>query len=86
MAGRSLYAQGIGGIISYPENGTDAVATFTGTDPEGQTIYWSLGTAAAVTASDDIADNDIANAGEFSISSDGVLTFKRPPNYKYRSR
>ena len=30
------------GTIEYAENGTDPVATYTGIDPEGRPIYWSL--------------------------------------------
>ena len=30
------------GPIEYAENGTDPVATYTGLDPEGRPIYWSL--------------------------------------------
>ena len=28
--------------IDYAENGTDPVATYTGLDPEGRPVYWSL--------------------------------------------
>ena len=52
--------------FEYPENGTDAVATFTATDPEGKAIVWSL-------AGDD--------AGAFSIPN-GVLTFNSPPDFE----
>ena len=30
------------GTIEYAENGTDPVATYTGIDPEGRPVYWSL--------------------------------------------
>ena len=51
----------------YDENGTGPVATFTATDPEGAGIDWSLkGT-----------DNAL-----FSIDANGVLTFKKSPNYE----
>ena len=52
--------------IEYAENGTDAVATFTATDPEGKDITWSV-------TQDGTAD--------FKIT-DGVLEFKSPPNYE----
>ena len=29
----------------YAENDTSPVATFTGTDPEGRVVYWSLAPA-----------------------------------------
>ena len=51
----------------YDENGTGPVATFTATDPEGAGVDWSLkGTDAA----------------SFSIDANGVLTFKKSPNYE----
>ena len=53
--------------ISYPENGTDPVATLSATDEDGDAIDWSL-------TGDD--------AGKFAISDDGVLTFKDSPNYE----
>ena len=54
--------------VDYPENGTDAVATFTATDPEGSAVSWTLATGGA--------DN-----GLFMIE-DGVLTFVTPPDYE----
>ena len=54
----------------YAENGTDPVATFTATDPEGAAVSWDLDT----TGGDDHA--------LFSISKDGVLTFDDSPNYE----
>ena len=52
--------------VSYDENDTAEVARYTATDPEGKTIIWS------VTGTD---------ADDFDISN-GVLTFKSPPNYE----
>ena len=52
---------------SYPENGTGTVASYRATDPEGQSVTWSL----SGTDSDD-----------FSISTTGKLTFKTPPDYE----
>ena len=52
--------------VSYPENGTDSVATFSATDPDGDPIVWSLGGA---------------DAEKFTIT-DGVLAFKSSPNYE----
>ena len=67
----------------YPENGAEPVATFTAVDPEGRTVYWDL------LASDDtetiagIAQAiDSADADDFSISMDGVLSFKSPPSFE----
>ena len=52
----------------YPENGTGPVATYTAVDPEGADITsWTLG-------GDD--------AGDFRISSAGVLTFAKSPDYE----
>ena len=54
--------------VSYAENRTDTVATYTATDPEGVTIFtWSL-------SGDD--------ASGFIISAGGVLTFNAPPDYE----
>ncbi|MDE2988935.1 MAG: cadherin domain-containing protein [Chloroflexota bacterium] len=53
--------------VSYAENRTDAVATYTAVDPEGATIAWTL------------AGND---AGDFEISTNGVLTFASQPDYE----
>ena len=51
----------------YDENGTGPVATFTATDPEGAGVDWDLkGTDAAL----------------FSIDANGVLTFKKSPNFE----
>ena len=51
---------------SYAEDRTDAVATYTATDPEGAAISWSL------------AGTD---EGAFKID-DGVLTFAKQPDYE----
>ena len=52
--------------INYPENGTGAVETYTAMDPEEATITWSLAGA---------------DASAFDIT-DGVLTFKAPPDHE----
>ena len=63
-------------MVNYAENGEDAVATFTATDPEGATpITWSLATSGQVDAEDDLADADNADAGDFTIDKDGMLKF-----------
>ena len=54
------------GMLTYAENGTDSVATFSATDQDGDAIVWSLG-------GDD--------AGDFTITG-GVLMFKKSPNYE----
>ena len=54
-------------VVSYAENGTDDVSTYTAADPENATITWSLsGTDAA----------------DFAISSGGVLSFSATPDYE----
>ncbi len=53
--------------VSYAENGTGAVATYTVTDPEGDDVTWSVGGT---------------DAARFSISTAGVLSFKSSPNYE----
>ena len=52
--------------ITYPENGTDPVATFSATDQDGDAIVWSLSGR---------------DEGDFTIDG-GVLAFKSPPNYE----
>ncbi len=52
--------------VSYAENDTAAVETYTAPDPEGAEITWSL-----------LGDD----AGVFSLE-DGVLRFTDPPNYE----
>ena len=42
LPGGPLHAQEAMTELEYAENGTDPVATFTGIDPEGRMIYWSL--------------------------------------------
>ncbi len=66
-----------GETIEYAENGTDPVARFTATDPEGaMPIVWSvLADNATFTDIDDIDAEDAADADHFHISQDGVLTF-----------
>ena len=77
------------GTIPYAENGDGAVATFTATDPEGKTPVWSLLDDANGDqdingdGNDDVANDDIADEGLFSIDeSSGVLTFMDPPDYE----
>ena len=53
--------------VNFAENGTSAVATFAASDPEGTTLDWSL------TGTD---------AGDFTISSGGVLRFSSTPDYE----
>ena len=78
LPGGLLQAQDDGPIM-YAENGTDPVATFTGTDPEERMVYWSL-TVAEVDGVVEAAD--IAGLEHFMINSDGVLSFKFPPDYE----
>ena len=66
--------------IPYQENGTGPVTTFTATDPEGGTIYWSLLRAAGDTQ--DIDGDDIVDFEDFSINAQGVLTFNISPDYE----
>ena len=65
------------GPIEYPENGTDAVATFTATDPElAGAIAWSLLEA-------DAGDFEAGDFEDFEIGeSSGVLTFAEVPDYE----
>ena len=52
--------------VEYPENSTDPVIAFTATDPEGDSIMWSVGGT---------------DADDFSVT-DGVLRFKNSPDFE----
>ena len=54
--------------VSYDENAMAPVAAFTATDPERATIRWSLGAI---------------DAAVLGISSGGVLSFVRPPDFEH---
>ena len=56
----------VNGSISYVENDTDPVATYTATDADGDAIVWSLSGA---------------DAEDFTIEG-GVLAFKSSPDYE----
>ena len=56
---------------SYQENRTTSVATYTATDPDGDTISWSLPNTSHET-----------DRGDFSITSSGVLGFLNTPDYE----
>ena len=83
LPGGLLHAQETG-PIEYAENRTDRVATFTGSDPEGRpVVYWSLLATNAVDTPDDITPlTDSADVAHFSISANGVLSFKFAPDYE----
>ena len=74
--------------IEYAENGMDPVATYTGLDPEGRTVYWSLALPEPFPAPAprvdgmDLVTTDFEDNDDFMISADGVLTFKFSPNYE----
>ena len=68
-------------MIDYPENEIDAVATFTADDPEDRMVYWSLADA-DVSGVDGIGPDDENDHAEFSVNSDGVLSFKFSPDYE----
>ena len=53
-------------LVDYAEDRTDAVATYTATDPDGTPVTWSL-------SGDD--------AGRFDISNRGVLSFAIRPDW-----
>ena len=74
------FAQEEADKIKYEENGTDSVAVYTATDPEGEDIIWSL--------LDDASKNrggatvtDYPDYDDFSIDN-GALSFESPPNYE----
>ena len=53
--------------VDYAENGTTIVAEYSATDPESDAVIWSVAGT---------------NAARFSISEDGELTFRSPPDYE----
>ena len=55
--------------VSYAEDRRDAVATYSATGPESAKASWTL-------SGDD--------AGDFSISSSGELTFRSGPDFESR--
>ena len=57
--------------VTYTENGTDNVGTYTADDPENDAVIWSVSTDTTVSP----------DGGKFDISSGGVLTFLNSPNY-----
>ncbi len=69
---------------NFVENSKDPVATYTAEDPEGVTpIAWLLATATHVSANDDLATTDNADATDhFTIDKDGALKFSSPPDYE----
>ena len=68
--------------VSYAENGTGNVASFTATDPEGATpLTWAL-TAAAVA---NVTGDDIADRARFNLDQNGVLTWEASPSYETNS-
>ena len=70
MPGGPLQAQEVAtgdGIIPFPENSEDPVRSFTSTDPEEDSIEWSIRGL---------------DAADFTISRTGVLEFKNSPNFE----
>ena len=60
--------------LDYEEGGTQAVAAYQATRPDGANIEWSLDADSADSA-------DSADAGDFTISSTGVLSFASAPDF-----
>ena len=91
LIGTLLPAGAQDATIDYAEDRTDPVATFTGVDPEGRTVYWDLLDADEGNQDidgdgfDDVAATDITDYGDFNISMDGVLTFTSPPSFESRN-
>ena len=56
--------------VRFDENSTRRVATYRATDPEGETITWSLSGS---------------DGTDFNISTNGVLSFNAPPDYEQPS-
>ena len=77
LPGSPLHAQEAMTEVEYAENGMDPAATFTAIDPEGRMVYWSLLMDATQDqdidgdGTNDVADPDIADASDFTITSVG---------------
>ena len=85
LAARSFfpaYAQELD-EIPFNENSTSSVAVYTATDPEGETIVWSLLDANLIDDDNTVlaAVADYPDYGDFSIVN-GALSFKSAPNYE----
>ncbi len=65
MAAPAVFAQD--SEIDYPENGTEPVASFSATDPDGDAIVFSLSGP---------------DAAKFEISEGGALSFKSTPDFE----
>ena len=57
--------------VSYAEGRTTSVGSYSASDPDGDSITWSLPNTTFET-----------DRGDFSISSSGVLSFASPPDYE----
>ena len=66
LASRSFFPAFAQEEIEFPENGTDPVVAFAATDQEGDSVTWS------------VIGTDM---DDFSITN-GVLTFKNPPDFE----
>ena len=89
LPGGLVQAQNDVYIDAYPENSKERVATLTATDPESvRTIVWEVVPADAdFNNIEGVAQADAADADDFMISPNGVLTFaigddNGPPNYE----
>ena len=81
--------------LDYQENDDSPVLTLMASDPEGvRDIVWSLLTDATgpqnlgladPDTADDVDADDVADHASFSISSSGVLSFKKPPSFEDES-
>ena len=74
-------------VLSFKENSNDAVIDLDSRDPEGVTpIGWSvlenIGNPAIEVGGTALTEADIADGVDFSISSSGVLTFAKSPNFE----
>ena len=73
--------------VAFDENGTGTVADFSATDPDGDSIAWSV-VATIHDGSDEdstLADTTSVDNALFKINSlTGVLTFKSPPTTRIR--
>ena len=62
-------------IRNFPENSTDAVATYSAMDPEGEMVDWEI-------VPSDEPGTASPDAGDFEVNAQGELTFKNAPNFE----
>ena len=84
LPGGPVQAQAAAITLDYDENGTGPVFTFASRDPEGVVppTIWSLAINVPAAGPEGVEVENTQDNDDFDISADGVLTFKRAPDYE----